>query len=969
MTEDYKTDGQQPDSITTLFTEAGIHFLATYRVWIVAAVWLGVRGFVLWGLSPNYTIETYLKLAGDWLDGYTPYAAFKVEYPPGALLLFTLPRLFAETPIAYGYIFASMMLLVDLSILLLCWRIAALVRKNDYNANEDLRYESTLLCLTYILFTAVFGRLLYQSYDLLVGLLLVSSIYFALRKKWLAVDLLLAAGIWFSLTVLAWIPLFWWHGMVSRNPGTGSNKLSNFTGLARDLLPRVAIFAGSLAVLYTPFLWLSGRSLGQIVQFHLERGTQLDSTVAGFLIPGARLFGFELATDFTHRAIHLTGDLAARMALICEVLSIVILVLLTLYVARVMLKHNDDRSRGVWLIRGLLATILALLATSKIFLVQYLLWICPIAALIANHYKPQLHRIGWYLFAVNLISVVLFFFFYPDLIELDVLPGLLLLIRNLLVIGLVIFLLRPVPAAADQRKPLLRITPRTRKYLLYVPIILMFCWGTVAAFRPIRNPDVWMNLRVAEDIIKNREIPTVDSYSAVAAGRPLIIHEWLSAFIFLGIFKLGGGQALSVFRASIFLAMLLLLWFSLERPARRFILTAPILALAAYVILERIFVRPHAFTLLFLCVWVYCLEHWRRERRLRYLVLLVPLQVLWANLHGGYLIALVLAAMMTGVTAFLAWQPSWSKCESYSWSDAVKFAVLTVACLAACLINPHGLRLLEFSLTMAFSSDFINQYVYEWGSPLADKYVRRAYGFNVILSIFVLMWSGLALNLKRRPLMDAAFALLATAITIQAVRFVPFIGIIGFPVTVRAWRAVADAGAGSLPVTRRPLLETALFGLILASTLIYGFPYDKSNHRRIGWGFGGRLPDKTVEFLQAGNFEGTIFNDYADGAVIIHHLSPGIRPVIDPRIDIYGSDLTHEYFSCRSDPIKFFQYLNKYNVALILLMQTQKNIPIIQMLSQLPASELLLRADERFLFSYNPLLLPAAVRQRLETVE
>jgi hypothetical protein len=39
------------------------------------------------------------------------------------------------------------------------------------------------------------------------------------------------------------------------------------------------------------------------------------------------------------------------------------------------------------------------------------------------------------------------------------------------------------------------------------------------------------------------------------------------------------------------------------------------------------------------------------------------------------------------------------------------------------------------------------------------------------------------------------------------------------------------------------------------------------------------------------------------------------------------------------------------------------------MLSQLPASKLLLRADERFLFSYNPMLLPAAIRQRLETVE
>ena len=56
-------------STNLLFSESAVKFLAAYRIWIVAAVWPAARGFVIWGLSPNYSIESYMKLAGDWLDG------------------------------------------------------------------------------------------------------------------------------------------------------------------------------------------------------------------------------------------------------------------------------------------------------------------------------------------------------------------------------------------------------------------------------------------------------------------------------------------------------------------------------------------------------------------------------------------------------------------------------------------------------------------------------------------------------------------------------------------------------------------------------------------------------------------------------------------------------------------------------------------------------------------------------------
>ena len=962
MSEPKKEELSSAHTKTSLLTESGVNFLASYRIWIVVAVWLGVRGYVIWGMEPNYSIETYLKLASDWWDGYTPYADFKVEYSPGALLLFILPRIFTDVPTLYGYIFAAIVLLADLGILLFFWRIPALIRGGQLKADRARRYESTLLCLTYILFTAVFGRLLFQSYNLIIGLLLTASIYFALRNKTVLVDLFIAVGIWLNLTALVWVPLLWWYAFVSRDAPLPSKIVLRIIQFMRAMLPRIAVLAGGLVVLFLPFILQSGLSVAQIVRFQLERGTQLESTAASFLMLGAKIFGFELSTEFTQHAIHLSGEYTSHAATASGILSIAAFVILTIYLARMIRRSQHDASvRGFWLIRGLLATILALLATSRVFLPQYLLWVCPLAALLASDHQPRISRIGWYLLAANLLSSIVFFFFYPDLIEIHLLPAVLLLIRNVLVFWLVISLLLPDSLVADRRGPLLQFAPRTKKYLVYLPVLLIFVWGTIAAFRPVWNNDIWMLLREASDLVASREIPRVDQYSAVAAGRPYLAHEWLSGIVFLGVFNLGGGEALTVFRALVMLAILLLLWFSLEKRARSFILTAPLLALAVYIILERMFVRPHAFTLLFLCIWVFSLERWRRRRRLSYLILLVPLQILWANLHGGYIMAPILGAIMTASAAFFVLVPSWSKTESYDWSDVLKLAVLTAACLAASVVNPYGLHLLEFSLDLGLASDYIKQFVYEWGSPFADNYWGRAYGSDVALSLFILMWSGLALNVKRWPLLDALLALLATVMTAQAIRFIPFIGILGFPITVRAWLAVADTHAESFLVKRRPLLEASVFALIFASTLVYGFPLDKVTHRNIGWGFGGRLPYKTVHFMQEQGLEGTIFNDYIDGSYIQHHLAPRILPVMDSRIDLYGSELTREYFSSRDDPVKFFQYLNKYQVSLILLTQTKKNIPVIQLLYKLPASKLLLRADGRFLFSYDPDLLPPEI--------
>ena len=118
------------------------------------------------------------------------------------------------------------------------------------------------------------------------------------------------------------------------------------------------------------------------------------------------------------------------------------------------------------------------------------------------------------------------------------------------------------------------------------------------------------------------------------------------------------------------------------------------------------------------------------------------------------------------------------------------------------------------------------------------------------------------------------------------------------------------------------------------------------------------MPYQATQFMAEQGLEGNIFNDYGDGAFLIYYLFPKIRPVMDSRIDVYGSELAREYFASRENPVKFFQYLTKYNVSYILLRKSQKNGQILDFLVYLPATELLLETEDRLLFSYDPKRLP-----------
>ena len=74
-----------------------------------------------------------------------------------------------------------------------------------------------------------------------------------------------------------------------------------------------------------------------------------------------------------------------------------------------------------------------------------------------------------------------------------------------------------------------------------------------------------------------------------------------------------------------------------------------------------------------------------------------------------------------------------------------------------------------------------------------------------------------------------------------------------------------------------------------------------------------REPDRS-------HYGGVLFNEsLGDGAYVIHELHPAVRPVMDARVDVYGSELFIEYRSSMTSREKFDAYLDRYDANLALV--------------------------------------------------
>ena len=149
--------------------------------------------------------------------------------------------------------------------------------------------------------------------------------------------------------------------------------------------------------------------------------------------------------------------------------------------------------------------------------------------------------------------------------------------------------------------------------------------------------DLWGHLRFGLDILGSGTLESTDTYS-FTSDRSWINHEWLSEVAIAGAWLAGGASGLILLKLACILGALGFMGAALTEKGVTGRARIMLLGLTLVGLLTRVtHVRPQLFSVLLFAALIYVFV--RSERgSTRTLLWTIPILVLWANFHGGWLV-------------------------------------------------------------------------------------------------------------------------------------------------------------------------------------------------------------------------------------------------------------------------------------------------------------------------------------------
>jgi len=344
-----------------------------------------------------------------------------VEYPPGALVFFTIPRLFSSTLDGYRYAFAAEILVFDLLALYFMEKLS-----------RSLNVKPAITLIVYTLLILAIGPLLIYRFDLIPAVMVLASLYFLSQKKFGLAWAMLAAGVITKIYPVVIAPIFLIYELSQRG--------------YKETIKEIAYCALWTEIIIAPFFILSPSGFVNSFTLQMQRGLQLESTYSSFILLLQNLGITEVYIKTTITPLATSNIISGAAGVLVKVAPVImaaaLLFLYWLFYRRYWDKFRNSFSAGsedtANVIYYAFLAVLIFVLTYVVFSPQYFIWFLAIAPLIT---RPKKYVI-WLALVITAILTYYEFPLHYNLLQAgDPKLVYVLVARNILLIALALWLI------------------------------------------------------------------------------------------------------------------------------------------------------------------------------------------------------------------------------------------------------------------------------------------------------------------------------------------------------------------------------------------------------------------------------------------------------------------------------------------------------------------------------------------------
>ena len=491
--------------------------------------------------------------------------------------------------------------------------------------------------------------------------------------------------------------------------------------------------------------------------------------------------------------------------------------------------------------------------------------------------------------------------------------------------------------------------------MIFVVLLGSLCF-TGLATKMLGDAGIGWHIRTGQQILSTHRIPRVDPYSSIMSGKPWIAWEWLYDAIVGALDSAGGLNGVVWFNALLIAATFAVTFQSMIMRGTKLFAALVLILLAISASMIHVLARPHVATWLFAVIWFRILDGSEQDSvagRIaagsRWLWLLPAMMVIWANLHGGFLLGLVLCAIFWCSTLW-CWHAT-----ARTFDDTLlrlacgkrlrDLSGVTLLCAAATLVNPYGWALHRHIFSY-LRNPFLMDHIEEFQSPNFHQLAPRCF-------LVLLLVTFAAVAIRKRALKTSELLLLLFAIYagLFASRNIPVASIL---LTLVVGPLLPPLRALSKFSKKMTAVDSSLRGhiwVVVAVILVLFVDFN-------GGRFAGkvlanahfdptRMPVAAVDHLQTMGISAPVLTPDSWGGYVIYRLYPRNQIVLDDRHDLYGEQILALYLKMYRAQPGWNDFLRDHNVTCVLM---PRNAAISAMLSQTPGWKAVYSDDLAIMF-------------------